>query len=116
MHMNQSLFALFDNMFSLSRSLPALPSAYSFGYAPRTQVVDDSLVIEFDLPGVKREDVTVTTTRNSLRIAVDVKDKKFDASYTVSENFALDSVTATMADGVLKITIAPVASNKIEIR
>ena len=116
MYMNQSLFTLFDDTFSLARRQPSLPSAYSFGYARRTQVVDDNLVIEFDLPGVKREYVTVTTTRNSLRIVVDVKDRKFDTSYTVSENFALDSATATMADGVLKITIAPVASNKIEIR
>jgi HSP20 family protein len=100
-------------------------SSHSFGnWMPPMDVVDrgTSLVVQMDLPGVKKEDLDVSLTNNRLcvsgsRPGLDEEDRKstrfmlerptgkFERCLQLSSQVREDSVEADLSDGVLKIVM-----------
>ncbi len=81
----------------------------------------DALVLKFDLPGMKREDVSIEIDGRTLTISGERKEEKedkhegyysrerligrFSRSFMLPENVDQSKVEATFRDGVLKITL-----------
>jgi HSP20 family protein len=96
---------------------------------------EDALSLLCELPGLKREDVTITLENNVLTISGERKferDEKqddfhrieraygsFTRSFTLPSNVKYDKVEATFQDGVLHITLPKLEESKprkIEIK
>ena len=79
---------------------------------------DDAYVVEMDLPGVKKDDITVELSGNELVVTGDLKDgadgqssQRIRRSGHVEQRVLLpasaetDKVTASLSDGVLTVTL-----------
>lgn len=80
---------------------------------------DDAYVVEAELPGVKRDDVTVELVGNELAITGELKEKertgtlrrqtrrtgRFDYRVRLSETVDTEAVQASLADGVLTVRV-----------
>jgi|TARA_Y100000310_G_C20243681_1_gene605816 HSP20 family protein len=106
--------------------------------SPRVDIGEDdkSFVIEVDLPGAKKEDVSVTVEDNFLTISSEIKkdDKvlagpnireerfegKYNRSFIIPDMVNIDGINSKLTDGVLTLTLPknePVKKQKtIEIR
>jgi HSP20 family protein len=81
---------------------------------------EEEYTISYVIPGIKREEVSVSTENNVLTVSVDAptaphfaKDyAKFTRTYNLSADAGLDSINATHADGVLTVTIPRVKPKK----
>ncbi len=81
---------------------------------------DTAYVLEADLPGVKKNDVTVELTNNVLSIHGELKERErvgvlrhktrrtgeFDYRMTLPADIDAEKVTATLDDGVLRVEVA----------
>jgi HSP20 family protein len=92
-------------------------------FTPRvnTRESDDAYYIELDLPGVKKDDIEITTEDNILTISGERKFKdevkeenyykveshygKYSRSFTLPENIDISAINAKNEDGVLEVTI-----------
>jgi HSP20 family protein len=92
-------------------------------YVPLVDVYEegDNLIVEAEIPGVKKEDLAVTVTENSVTIKGEVKKEKevkekdyylceraygsFSRSIDLSTEIDPNKVKATYKDGVLKVTL-----------
>jgi len=122
---------LFDNYFN-----SAITNAVSF-ITPRVDVLeeDGKLVVEAEMPGVKKGDVEVSVERGILTISAEkknsreVKNKdyylgerswgKYQRSFRLSEDMDPNSVEASFEDGVLRVEIRrkpESAAKRIEIK
>ncbi len=93
----------------------------AFAPAVNTRESDDAYYIEVDLPGVKKEDIDITTEDNVLTISgerkvrEEVKEEeyykvessygKFNRSFTLPEDADVEKIEAHAEDGVLEIKI-----------
>lgn len=96
---------------------------------------DDAIVVSAELPGVKKDDVSIDVKNNILTMSGERKHEdeinendyyrserfygKFQRSFTLPDNVDADNVDASFKDGVLKITIPKTeqsAKKKIEIK
>ncbi len=105
--------------------------------AVNTREDDKAYVIEIDLPGIKKEDIEITTEDNVLTISGErkytdeVKEEdyykiesaygKFSRSFTLPEKVDADKITAESKNGVLEVVIPKVQEKdkqpkKIEIK
>jgi len=104
-------------------------------WAPPVDVEEqeDAWVIEADLPGVKRDDVTVELHEGELAIHGEVKEKEragilrrrtrrtgqFDYRVALPGELDADAVEATMSDGVLRVRLPKPARSmprRIQVR
>ena len=74
----------------------------------RSEVRDGNLHLEFALPGLDKEDISVTSESN--RLILDIKKSsnwtlEGKSTYIVSDSFKLDETSAEMKNGILFITI-----------
>ncbi len=114
-------FELFNNMFNnLERTLPQ-ENVSSFIPTVNTREDDSAYYIEVDLPGVKKEDIEITTEDNVLTISGErkVRDEvkeddyykvesvygTFSRSFTLPENVDVNKIEAKNENGVLEIVI-----------
>jgi len=92
-------------------------------FTPRvnTRESDDAYYIELDLPGVKKDDIEITTEDNILTISGERKFKdevkeenyykveshygKYSRSFTLPENIDISAINAKSENGVLEVTI-----------
>ncbi len=102
-----------------------------------TREADDAYYIEVDLPGVKKEDVSIDVNENVITISGERKVEeerkddefyrvesvygKFERSFTLPDDVDTDNIEAKMNDGVLTVKIPKVqvvdkAPKKIEIK
>ena len=102
-----------------------------------TREADDAYYIEVDLPGVKKEDVSIDVNENIITISGERKLEderkddefyrvesvygKFERSFTLPDDVDTDKIEAHMEDGVLTVKIPKVqvvdkAPKKIEIK
>lgn len=139
-------FALLRQMTSeLDRAFEEWPSfrwpssgvfaaAESAGWSPRIDVVerDNRLVTRVDLPGMKKEDVTVEVTDGHLALSGERKretEQKKDNFYRsereygsfyravpLPEGVKLDDVKATFSDGVLEVSVPLPARPEANVR
>lgn len=84
-------------------------------------VTDDALIVEAELPGVKKEDITVTATGDVLTIQGQRQAEKevkeahyyaserfsgaFSRSFPLPEGVDTNAITAEFKDGVLKVRV-----------
>lgn len=104
-----------------STILPRLPLSTSM-WTPAVDVeeTDTAYVVEADLPGVKESDVDIELTNNVLSIHGELKERErvgvlrhrtrrtgeFDYRMTLPGDADPEQVTATLADGVLRVEVA----------
>lgn len=107
----------------------------SFAPTVNTREDDKAYYVEVDLPGVKKDDISVDVKKDSLTVSGERKYKeevkeenyyksesyfgKFQRSFSLPDNTDTDSISAKCEDGVLEIVlpkIAPKEAKKIEIK
>jgi len=109
-------FREFDSLFS------QLSRYNREGWAPLADVTETETgyVVELDVPGVRREDVTVDLTGTDLSITGELKERekvglfrhrtrrtgKFSYRVSLPRDLDADKVEAKLADGVLTVTVA----------
>jgi HSP20 family protein len=92
-------------------------------FTPRvnTREADDAYYIELDLPGIKKDDIEITTEDNVLTISGERKFKdeikeedyykvesrygRFSRSFTLPEDIDISGISAKSEDGVLEVMI-----------
>ncbi|MFZ5870497.1 MAG: Hsp20/alpha crystallin family protein [Actinomycetota bacterium] len=91
------------------------------GWAPAVDIeeTDEAFVVEAELPGVKREDVTVELRQNELTIHGEVKERErkgvlrrqtrrtgqFDYRVVLPSEVDADHVEASLSEGVLRVQV-----------
>ncbi len=109
----------------------------SFVPKVNTREGDDAYYVEIDLPGIKKEDIEITTEDNVLTISGERKMKdevkendyykiesaygKFSRSFTLPEKVDVEKIEAESKDGVLEVVIPKLKEEekkpkKIEIK
>jgi HSP20 family protein len=105
--------------------------------AVNTREEENAYVIELDVPGIKKEDIEITTEDNILTISGERKYNdgvneddyykiesvygKFARSFTLPEKVDVENINATTKDGVLEVVIPKLETaenkpKKIEIK
>lgn len=96
---------------------------------------DEAIIVNAELPGVKKDDISIDVKNNILTISGERKDEedvnednffrkerfygKFQRSFTLPENVDPDQVDAAYKDGVLEVKIPKTeksSTKKIEIK
>ena len=96
---------------------------------------DTAYVVTTDMPGISREEVSVTIDKNVLTISAEPKDEvsknerkvlrherysgKYSRSLRLGEDIEEDKVSAEYRDGVLRMTIpkkTPLAPRQVEVK
>ncbi|OIK26291.1 Hsp20/alpha crystallin family protein [Streptomyces malaysiense] len=97
----EPLTAEFDDLFErMNRFLQATGTAPAVGaWSPLADLheTDDAYAVEAELPGIKREDIDVEVSERELFITGDYKECGHEG--------VLRHSTATLADGVLTVTV-----------
>ena len=130
----------FDLMNTLLNSMEAAPEeGMTNDFVPSVNTHEDekSYVIELDLPGIKKEDIEITTEDNVLTISGERRRKdevqeedyykmesvygSFSRSFTLPEKVDVEKIKAETKDGVLEVVIPKVEEKekqpkKIEIK
>ena len=112
---------LFNSIFNNLDSSSAKESISSFLPTVNTREDDSAYYIEVDLPGVKKEDIDITTEDNILTISGErkLRDEKkeddyykiesfygnFSRSFTLPENVNIEKIEAKNENGVLEVII-----------
>jgi HSP20 family protein len=116
------------------RALRATTLPDTIGWAPKVDVFekDGRLVTKVDLPGVKKEDVTVEVTDGHLTLSgqrkQETEEKKdnvyrtereygtFYRAVPLPEGVKLEDIKATFADGVLEVSVPLPAQAASQVR
>lgn len=120
----EPIAAEFDDLFErMNRFLEAAastaPAVGPFSPLADLHETDDAYVVEAELPGIKREDVDVEISERELCIAGEYKEREregvmrrgtrrtghFEYRALLPADVKTDEVTATLADGVLTVTV-----------
>jgi len=124
---NTAVERLFDSIWN---GVPRTANAGSF--TPRVDVYDNesSLIVAAEMPGVKKEDLSITLERGVLTIKAEKKSEHetkaqdyyvgersfgtYERTFRVSDDVDADSIQAHYEDGVLRIELKrkPVAESK----
>jgi HSP20 family protein len=110
------------------------PAVSRLGWSPLVDVeeTDDAYFVEADVPGAKRDDISVELEGNELHIAGEVKERqkagivrrrtrrtgRFDYRVSLPETVDPDRVEATLSEGVLTVRVSkrePSDRHRIEI-
>ena len=95
------------------------PSSQTGGWSPPVDIEerDDAYIVEAELPGVKREDVSIELIGNELTITGEVKERKregalrrqmrrtgrFDYRVTLPDHVEPDKIDANLNEGILTV-------------
>ncbi|MBX6372008.1 MAG: Hsp20/alpha crystallin family protein [Acidothermus sp.] len=118
--LSQRLNQLWENM------LGGWPTLERWSPLADVEETDDAYTVEIDLPGVRREDVTVELVDGELRVSGEVKEKerrgivrrqtrrtgRFDYVVQFPGEIDADQVTARLSDGVLTVRLPKAATAK----
>ncbi len=113
-------FELFNNIINNVETTKGNPIS-SFLPSVNTREEDDAYYVEIDLPGIKKDDIDITTEDNILTISGERKLKnemkednyykvessygKFSRSFTLPEKVDVQKIEAKNENGVLEIVI-----------
>ncbi|WP_456432237.1 Hsp20/alpha crystallin family protein [Nitratifractor sp.] len=133
----QRTFEVMNRLFGAVEKAAAEAPDVDFAPAVNTREADDAYYIEVDLPGVKKEDISIDVKDNVLTISGERKIEeerkgddfyrvesvygKFERSFTLPEDVDADKIEAEAKDGVLTVRIPKAqvvekAPKKIEIK
>ncbi|PJC86876.1 Hsp20/alpha crystallin family protein [Vibrio sp. HA2012] len=129
------LFSVFDHDF------PSLRSRFNLGaFSPRLDILekDDKFEVQVELPGVNKEDITLSCKDKTLTIEASTArsdetkegdrvihkeryEGKMIRSFTLGDNIRQEDIDASFSDGILKVTIPKTEPrqeevNRIEIK
>jgi len=106
---------------TLERGTAEADNVAAFVPTVNTRVDNDAYTIEIDLPGIKKNEVEITTEDNVLTVSgerkfqdevaaddyykVESRYGKFVRSFTLPEDADIEKIDAQVEDGVLEITI-----------
>lgn len=106
--------------------------ALDFKPAVNTREGRDAYHVDVDLPGVKKEDITLSVENNLLTISgkremkSEVKEEdyykvessygKFERSFTLPENVDVENIRAATEDGVLEVIIPKLQVEKNSVK
>jgi HSP20 family protein len=95
--------------------------AEAAGWSPLVDIeeTDDAYVVEAELPGVRREEVTIELTGNELTVTGELKERerkgavrrrtrrtgRFDYRVTLPDRVDADKIEANLAEGVLTVRV-----------
>ena len=91
-------------------------------YLPHTDIHEsaDAIIVEMEMPGVEKKNVTINLEKNVLSVTGDVDLAKYEGveplyaeynvghyarSFTVSTEIDSEAISAAVADGVLTVTL-----------
>jgi HSP20 family protein len=124
---------LYDRMgelftWAFSDRARARPPAWLPAWSPATDLseTDDAYIVDVDLPGLRREDVTIEIHGEDLVITGEFKDPgrrgtirrrarpmgHFECRTTLPGPFKADKVSARLTDGVLTVTLPKTDAGK----
>ncbi len=133
----QETFERMNRVFNAMQNVQTAEANVDFVPAVNTREADDAYYLEVDLPGVKKENISIDVEDNALRISgerklqEERKDEdfyrvesvygKFERVFSLPEDVDADKIEAEMEDGVLQIKIPKKqtienAPKKIEIK
>ena len=122
----------FDRLTDPRRWSLAWPTEREFEWKPATDIVetDKEFVFKAELPGVKKEDISVELEGNMLTIRGERKEEKeektskmhrverfrgsFLRSFTLPENVDAKAISADMKEGVLQVHLRKIAAPEAE--
>ena len=70
-----------------------------------SEQTDEKVVIEVELPRIKKENVKVSTSNGNLTIEITAKDKKFTKTGKINPKFDIEKANIKLEQGVLTIEI-----------
>jgi len=130
-------FNYLNSVFNQLEEGKAPESAVDFIPTVNTREADDAYYVEVDLPGIKKEDISIDVDENVLTVSgerkvseeqkeenyykVESRFGRFERSFTLPEDVDAEKIEAESKDGVLQIRIPKVqqvdkAPKKIEIK
>ena len=86
-----------------SPTVVATDDGKDFHYS--TNEIDGNVIMEFDVPGFTKKDITITTVENILFINGVTETRTLNKEYRVDTDVDADNATATVSNGVLTVTI-----------
>jgi len=72
-------------------------------------------IVEVELPGYKKEDVSITVDENVLLVNVDGKRGKKTVKRVLGKCADISSISASFEDGILTITVPCVKKNVVNV-
>jgi HSP20 family protein len=112
---------VFDRMVRNFFDLPSRTDLWGGGFTPAVDIEEtaDAYIFDIDLPGVRREDISIEAGHNELHISGEVNEKDrtgtmrhrtrrtgtFSYRVALPAGTDLDAITATYDDGVLTVTV-----------
>ncbi len=124
--MTKDIDSVFDSFFRT----PAFRSTCDCDFTPRIDIVDgkDSVNINVELPGMKKDGIQVTVDENILTISGERKDEheekdknyircersygSFSRSFTLPDDVNSEKIKADYKDGILTVNLAKVEKPK----
>jgi HSP20 family molecular chaperone IbpA len=117
----------------VSRGEKTVPARY---YVPSTDIyeTDDALQVVMEVPGVDRKDIDIKVEENTLKVEAKIDPSKYEGmeplyteynvghfarSFALSQQIDQQQIGATLADGILTLTLKKVQQaqpRRIEIK
>jgi len=124
----EDMFSDFEKDFSMEPRWPSTNLASLAEFAPSVDIEesDEMYMISADLPGMKKDDVKIDITGNSLRLSGErnreVNEEgyrersygRFSRSFTLPQNIDAKKVEANFEDGVLRIVLPKTEISKAQ--
>jgi HSP20 family protein len=109
-----NLERVFDGLFNSTPLFHSLDEIYRTGDQVRFAETDAGLVVEVDLPGVKKNDLQLSTDSHTRDVFIKAKravhtndgshDQTYNRSFSVGRDFDLEKVEFSYEDGMLRVT------------
>ena len=80
---------------------------------------DDTLTMEFDVPGLSNKDIEVSVEDRMLEVKAEKGSRSFHKRYKIHDAFDINQTSAVAKDGILSITIPKYEdrkSKKIDVK
>jgi HSP20 family protein len=118
---------LFDEYFG---RFPAAEESFERTWSPLVDIHEekDTIVVKAELPGIKKEDISIEVKNNVLTLSGERKQEKetkkenyhrieraygkFSRSFTLPNTITADKVKASYKDGILEITLPKTEESK----
>ena len=113
-----------DHMFNDFFSFPTVWSEADSDFMPRVNIKDtkDNIVLTFELPGMKKEDIKVSVKENVLNVSgqrefksekenenyirSEIRQGSFCRSFTLPDTINVEKISADYKDGMLMVQLA----------
>ena len=119
--LSRSIDSFFDDWFSYPTAR-AFPNSTDFSPRVNIRETEESLVLTFELPGMKKEEIKVAVKDDALTVSGErefrsesnddeyvrreLRSGSFSRSFTLPDTVDADKVNADYRDGLLEITLA----------